>query len=153
MHNLNLLLSLLLSPSSLKISAIATPWVVSYSLRPLSCAAAFPTGYGPRGTPTTLDHGNASLLCDIVVRCFRSQVAVLGYACTTNQLHPSKVGFCLILTVLDANPYLERFGTPVLAGALRRGKCKVGIVTRCILCPGWHHLSRALLVAPSTVPP
>ena len=42
-HNLNLLLSLLLSPSSLKISAIATPWVVSYSLRPLSCAAAFPT--------------------------------------------------------------------------------------------------------------
>ena len=41
MHNLNLLLSLLLSPSSLKISAIATPWVFSshldqYPAQPLS---------------------------------------------------------------------------------------------------------------------
>ena len=74
------------------------PWrFVSYSLRPISCAAAFPTGYGPRGTPTALDHGNTSLLCDIVVRCFRSQVAGTRiHTCTTNQLHPSKVGFCLI---------------------------------------------------------
>ena len=150
-HNLNLLLSLLLSLSSLKISAIATLWVFSshldqYPAQPLSRQVMGPEVLLPLWITVAMSAPWYS-----GKECFRSQVA-----CTSRRLYywsiiSDKVGFCLIngdwmLThtwgALALQSLLALFGG---ASAKLASSHDVSSAQDDTFCQGLYWLRRALL--------